>query len=187
MLLALDVGNTEITAGLFHGPELSAHWRLTTTTERTPDEWSVTLNALLVQAGHSPNEVRAAVMASVAPSVTQSLIAGLRSATGSETTTVDATTRLPIRLDVDEPLTVGADRIINTLAALINGCASIYFLFERMVDFRAAGLMAAGAIVGGFAGAQIARRTKPSIVRWLVIVIGLGLSVLLAIRHYVAR
>ena len=117
MLLALDVGNTEITAGLFHGPELSAHWRLTTTTERTPDEWSVTLNALLVQAGHSPNEVRAAVMASVAPSVTQSLIAGLRSATGSETTTVDATTRLPIRLDVDEPLTVGADRIINTLAA----------------------------------------------------------------------
>jgi len=64
MLLALDVGNTEITAGLFHGPELSAHWRLTTATERTPDEWSVTLNALLVQAGHSPNEVRAAVMAS---------------------------------------------------------------------------------------------------------------------------
>jgi type III pantothenate kinase len=133
MLLALDVGNTEITAGLFHGAELSAHWRLTTATERTPDEWSVTLNALLVQAGHSPNEVRATVMASVAPSVTQSLIAGVRSATGSETIAVDSATPLPIRLDVDEPLTVGADRIINTLAAV-----TLYQVDTLVVDFGTA-------------------------------------------------
>ncbi|HSE67897.1 MAG TPA: type III pantothenate kinase [Gemmatimonadales bacterium] len=148
MLLALDVGNTEITAGLFHGPELSSHWRLTTSTERTPDEWSVTLNALLVQAGHSPNEVRAAVMASVAPSVTQSLISGVRSATGTETIPVDAGTPLPIRLDVDEPLTVGADRIINTLAAV-----TLYQVDTLVVDFGTATtfdcITADGRFIGG--------------------------------------
>jgi uncharacterized membrane protein YfcA len=53
-----------------------------------------------------------------------------------------------------------------------------------MVDFRGAGLMAAGAILGGFAGAQIARRIQPRVVRWIVIAIGLGLSLLLAVRHH---
>jgi type III pantothenate kinase len=148
MLLALDVGNTEITAGLFQGAELSAHWRLTTQTERTPDEWSVTLNGLLVLAGHSPNEVRAAVMASVAPSVTQSLIAGVRSATGTETIAVDAATQLPIRLDVDEPMSVGADRIINTLAAV-----TLYRADTLVVDFGTATtfdcITADGRFIGG--------------------------------------
>jgi hypothetical protein len=74
--------------------------------------------------------------------------------------------------------------IKNVLGALVNGFAAIYFVTQRMVDFRAAGLMATGAIVGGFAGAQIARRIQPRIVRWGVIAIGLGLSALLAVRHY---
>jgi len=74
--------------------------------------------------------------------------------------------------------------IKNVLSALVNGCAAIYFVVERMVDFRAAGLMAAGAIVGGFAGAQIARRIRPRIVRAVVIAIGLGLSILLAVRQH---
>ena len=39
MLLTLDIGNTEITVGLFRGAELEAHWRLTTNPDRTPDEW----------------------------------------------------------------------------------------------------------------------------------------------------
>lgn len=133
MLLALDVGNTEITAGLFHGEDLSHHWRLTTHTERTPDEWSVTLSGLLVQAGHSPNEVRAAVMASVAPSVTQSLIGGVASATGTRVVAIDAATPLPITLDVDEPMSVGADRIINTLAAVV-----LYRTDTLVIDFGTA-------------------------------------------------
>ena len=133
MLLALDVGNTEITAGLFQGADLSAHWRLTTQTERTPDEWSLTLSGLLVQAGHSPNEVGSAVMASVAPSVTQSLMAGVESATGARTVAIDAATPLPIILDVDEPMSVGADRIINTLAAV-----TLFGTDTLVVDFGTA-------------------------------------------------
>jgi type III pantothenate kinase len=148
MLLALDAGNTEITIGLFQGENLSAHWRLTTNTERTPDEWGVVLGSFLVQAGHSPNEVRAAVLASVAPAVTQGLIEGVRSSTGVGVSVIDASTPLPITLDVDEPLSVGADRIVNTLAA-----ARRYRTDTLVVDFGTATtfdcITAEGCFIGG--------------------------------------
>ena len=118
MLLTLDVGNTEITVGLFRGAALSAHWRLTTNPDRTPDEWGSALGAFLLHAGHSPNEIRAAIIGSVAPGTTQSLLEGVRAITGAPVLVVDANSALPITLDVEEPLSVGADRIINTLAAV---------------------------------------------------------------------
>ena len=118
MLLALDAGNTEITVGLFRGDALSGQWRLTTDSARTPDEWSIALGAFLIHAGHSPNEVKAAIIASVAPGVTESLSEGVRRLTGATVYAVTASSGLPITLDVDEPLTVGADRIVNTLAAM---------------------------------------------------------------------
>src|SRR5574338_442773 len=118
MLLTLDVGNTEITIGLFAGDRLEGHWRLTTNPDRTPDEWGVALGSFLYHSGHSPNAIRATVIASVAPGVTQSLADGVRGLTGGEVRVIDAASPLPIRLDVDEPRTVGADRIINTLAAV---------------------------------------------------------------------
>jgi len=117
MLLALDIGNTETTVGLFAGDRLEGHWRLHTTGQRTPDEWASALTAHLTQAGHSTQEVRAAIVASVAPQVTQSLCEGVVSATTRQPLLVDGRSKLPITLDVDEPLTVGADRIVNTLAA----------------------------------------------------------------------
>jgi type III pantothenate kinase len=118
MLLTLDVGNTEITVGLFRGDALSAHWRLTTNPDRTPDEWGGALGGFLLHAGHSPNEIRSAIIASVAPGTTQSLLEGVRAITGAPVYVVDASSVLPITLDVEEPLSVGADRIINTLAAV---------------------------------------------------------------------
>lgn len=117
MLLALDIGNTETTVGLFAGDRLAGHWRLHTTPQRTPDEWASALTAYLTQSGHSTQEVRAAIVASVAPQVTQSLCEGVVGATTRQPVLVDARSKLPITLDVDEPLTVGADRIVNTLAA----------------------------------------------------------------------
>ncbi|HXF95079.1 MAG TPA: type III pantothenate kinase [Gemmatimonadales bacterium] len=148
MLLALDVGNTETTVGLFRGDRLEAHWRLTTTPHRTPDEWAAALTAYLTQAGRSTQEVRAAVVASVAPPVTSALCEGIERATTMHPATVDARSPLPIRLDVDEPLTVGADRIVNTLAASQ--------LFKRdtvVVDFGTATtfdcITADGRFIGG--------------------------------------
>lgn len=117
MLLALDIGNTETTVGLFAGERLEGHWRLHTTPQRTPDEWASALTAHLTQAGHSTQEVRAAIVASVAPQVTQSICDGIVAATTRQPVIVDGRSKLPITLDVDEPMTVGADRIVNTLAA----------------------------------------------------------------------
>jgi type III pantothenate kinase len=118
MLVTLDLGNTEITLGLFLENELEAHWRLTTNPERTPDEWGSAIGGFLLQAGHSPNEVRAVCLASVAPTVTQSVVEGVAAISGCTGVLVDARSPLPVRLDVDEPLTVGADRIVNVLAAV---------------------------------------------------------------------
>jgi type III pantothenate kinase len=118
MLLALDIGNTEITVGIFLGDDLEAHWRLTTNPDRTPDEWGSAIGGFLLQAGHSPNEVRAVCLASVAPTVTQSVVEGIAAITGCTGLLVDARSPLPVKLDVDEPLTVGADRIVNVLAAV---------------------------------------------------------------------
>ncbi len=133
MLLACDIGNTETTVGLFAGDRLAAHWRLHTTPQRTPDEWASALTAYLVQAGHSTDEVRAAIVASVAPQVTQSVCDGIALATTHAPVLVDGRSPLPITLDVDEPLTVGADRIVNTLAA-----AALFKQDTIVVDFGTA-------------------------------------------------
>jgi type III pantothenate kinase len=118
MLLACDIGNTETTVGLFAGDRLEAHWRLHSTPQRTPDEWAAAFTAHLTQSGHSTQEIRAAIVASVAPQITQSLSDGITLATTRAPVRVEARSKLPIVLDVDEPLTVGADRIVNTLAAV---------------------------------------------------------------------
>jgi type III pantothenate kinase len=133
MLLTLDIGNTEITVGLFRGRDLDAHWRLTTNPDRTPDEWSSAIGGFLVQAGHSPNEVRAVCFASVAPATTQSVVEGVALATGCTGVAVDARSPLPVILDVDEPLTVGADRIVNVLAAI-----ELFAADSLVVDFGTA-------------------------------------------------
>jgi type III pantothenate kinase len=148
MLLTLDVGNTEITVGLFRGDALSAHWRLTTNPDRTPDEWGAALGGFLLHAGHSPNEIRAAIIASVAPGTTQSLLEGVQAITGAVVQVVDANSALPITLDVDEPLSVGADRIVNTLAAVDR-----YHSDTVVVDFGTATtfdcITADGRFIGG--------------------------------------
>jgi type III pantothenate kinase len=133
MLLAFDIGNTETTLGLFAGERLEAHWRLHSTPQRTPDEWASALTAHLTQAGHSTQEIRASIVASVAPQITQSLCDGITAATTREPVRVDGRSKLPIVLDVDEPLTVGADRIVNTLAA-----AQLFKQDTIVVDFGTA-------------------------------------------------
>jgi len=117
MLLAININNTETKVGLFRGESLEAHWRLTTAPARTPDEWAATLTAYLLQAGRSTQEVRAGVVASVVPPVTQGVCEAVERATTVRPVVVDGRSSLPITLDVEEPLSVGADRIINTLAA----------------------------------------------------------------------
>src|SRR5213594_385313 len=133
MLLAININNTETKVGLFRGDSLEAHWRLTTTPSRTPDEWAQALTSYLTQAGRSTQEVRAAILASVVPPVTQTLCEAVERATTVKPLVVDGRSRLPITLDVEEPLSVGADRILNTLAA-----ATLFRRDTIVVDFGTA-------------------------------------------------
>ena len=117
MILAFDVGNSETTIGLCDGIEVRHRWRVTTDGSRTPDEVFLLLTALLTTSGIDRSVVTSGAIGSVVPSVTASLAEACVRITGSPTVIVDGRSALPITLDVEEPLTVGADRIINTLAA----------------------------------------------------------------------
>jgi type III pantothenate kinase len=118
MLLTFDVGNTETTIGLFDGELLPAHWRIMTDVPRTSDEYGVLLRGLLGGAEIPLDAVQGVAIGSVVPRITEPLAEAARNwLPVKHVVVIDAQTPLPISLAVDEPLTVGADRIINTLAA----------------------------------------------------------------------
>jgi type III pantothenate kinase len=118
VIIVFDVGNTETTIGLFDEAELRAHWRIMTDVPRTADELGVLLHNLLDGAGIDRSSVVDASIGSVVPRMTAPLAEACeRWLQARRVTVVDGASPLPIELDVDEPRTVGADRIVNTLAA----------------------------------------------------------------------
>lgn len=117
MLLVIDVGNSETTLGLCDEERVVEHWRVTTEAARTPDEVFLLLRSLILAADLVPAAVTGAAIGSVVPSVTGPLGEACERLTGKPPVIVDARSPLGITLAVDEPMTVGADRIINTLAA----------------------------------------------------------------------
>ena len=118
MILVFDVGNSETTIGLFNGEMLRGHWRIITSVPRTADEYGVLIGNLLQRGGYDTDRIDGVSIGSVVPVVTGPLLeACARYLPASSSVVVDAKAGLPIKLDVDEPMTVGADRIINTLAA----------------------------------------------------------------------
>lgn len=117
MIIVFDVGNTETTIGVFDGKKLRAHWRITTGVARTADEYGVLLTELVRSADIATKSLDGASIGSVVPGVTGALAEACERWLEAPVTQIDGRSRLPITLDVEEPLTVGADRIINTLAA----------------------------------------------------------------------
>lgn len=117
MLLVFDVGNTETTIGCFAGEELRASWRVTTDVARTPDELALLVNGLLGGARIAASDVTGVCIGSVVPMLTGALAEACHKLTRQRAVIVDGRSSLPITLDVAEPQTVGADRILNTLAA----------------------------------------------------------------------
>lgn len=119
--LVADVGNTETVVGLLDLDDANVldHWRISTLSTRTTAEYRVLLSSLLASGPHGSNAVRRAVVASVVPAATPALRRALENFADGAVFVVTAASALPIRLDVDEPLTVGADRIVNTLAAKV--------------------------------------------------------------------
>jgi type III pantothenate kinase len=118
MLLTIDVGNSETTLGLFDGESLRAHWRVMTDVPRSYDEVGVLLRGLIAGADVPLSRVRGVAIASVVRGMASHLVEACKRWLPVQRLEVfDATSPLPITLAVDEPLTVGADRIINTLVA----------------------------------------------------------------------
>lgn len=117
MHLVFDVGNTETVLGLVSDGEIRSSWRLSSDSGRTPDEYGLALRQLLLADDLHPEAVQSVTIASVVPTITGILTAACERHLHVEAVSIDARTSLPIRLDVQEPLTVGADRIVNTLAA----------------------------------------------------------------------
>lgn len=78
----------------------------------------------------------------------------------------------------------GMNGVKCVLAAAINAVAAVAFVLAGAVDYRVAGIMAAGAIAGGLVGSSVARRVKPAVVRWMVVAIGVALTAALAYRRW---
>lgn len=155
MLLALDVGNTEITIGLFAAAELERSWRIMTHPDRTPDEWAALFRALFGQAGLDITEVDGSIVASVVPNTTDAIADGLLDATGTTPVIVGPDSPLPVRLDVEEPQTVGADRMVNTIAA-----SRLFRADTIVVDFGTATTLDCITKDGRFLGGIIAPGIK---------------------------
>jgi len=118
VILVCDVGNSETTLGVYEGETLRANWRIMTDVPRTADEFGLLLRQILVDDGINPTHITGAAIASVVPRITAPLVTACkRWLRDKPVIEVDGRSKLPITLDVEEPLTVGADRIVNTLAA----------------------------------------------------------------------
>jgi type III pantothenate kinase len=116
MLLAVDIGNTSITLGLYRRDKLDASWRLASDNERTSDEYGILLVHLLERAGVATGEVRDIAIASVVPPLTGTLDRACRDYLESAPLIVDAGTRTGIKIRTEDPKQVGADRVVNAAA-----------------------------------------------------------------------
>lgn len=116
-VLAVDVGNTNVVLGVYENAQLRRTWRLATVHDRTEDELAVSIDALLAQGDLSLDELDALVLGSVVPSLTQAFTRLAERYLERPAFVVGPGIKTGVRLRVDNPSEVGADRIANTLAA----------------------------------------------------------------------
>jgi type III pantothenate kinase len=118
MLLAIDSGNTNIVFAAFDGAEVKGEWRSSTTAERTADEYGVWLTQLMTIAGMTRQDIDAAIIATVVPATLFSLKTLCRKYFGCEPLVVgEPNVDLGLSVLLDRPEEVGADRLVNAVAA----------------------------------------------------------------------
>jgi type III pantothenate kinase len=137
VLLAADVGNTETVLGIFRGDELEHTWRISTQPERTADEHALALQGFLGQRAMSfESQVSGLVIASVVPSVTEALREMALRYFPFPPVIVGPGTKTGVPILTDNPREVGADRIVNTLAAFTKfGGPSVVVDFGTSTNF----------------------------------------------------
>jgi type III pantothenate kinase len=148
MLLTIDVGNSNTVLGVFRKAELIANWRLTTARAQTVDEYGVLTRNLLGFAGLEHRDIAGVIISSVVPPVNWTLAEMTRSYLGRDALFVEAGVKTGMPVLVDNPLEVGADRIVNGVAAFhLYGGPCIVVDFGTAITFDA--ISAKGEYLGG--------------------------------------
>ncbi len=117
MLLAIDVGNTNTVFALYRGEEPVGQWRLSTNRERTAEEYAVALLQLMRLKGYAQDDVEAVVISSVVPQTVIGLRWMSRDFFGCRAFVVGEDLDYPIKINLNNPREVGADRVVNAVAA----------------------------------------------------------------------
>jgi type III pantothenate kinase len=117
MLLAIDVGNTNITLGVFDNDTLKAIFRITTNMLRTSDEYGLLLCDLIKAKKMDVNDIHSVVIASVVPNIMHSFVSGIIKYLGIVPLLVGAGTKTGIKVATANPKETGADRVVNAVAA----------------------------------------------------------------------
>lgn len=153
MILVIDVGNTNMTMGVYDGEELKATFRIMSKSPRTSDEYGVLITQLLQNRGIDPASLEGSIVASVVPDVMHSLLGALRRYTNTKPMQVGPGIKTGIRIITEDPRAIGADRIVDAVAAyekyggpvlvLDFGTATTYDLITEAGEF-AAGITAPG-------------------------------------------
>lgn len=118
MILAIDVGNTNLVFALVDGGEIKARWRIATDPRRTADQYSVWLHQLLELEGFSRDDVTGVIIGTVVPRALHNLeVLSEKYFRKTPLIAGQGAAAWPLQLDVDEPENVGADRALNVLAA----------------------------------------------------------------------
>jgi type III pantothenate kinase len=151
MLLTIDIGNTNITLGLYKEKELGPRWRLATAYDHMPDEYGLQLLGLLEHVGYKPESVTGICIASVVPPITSKIIDACQHYLSQEPLVVDAGVKTGVRVRYEDPRAVGADRIVDTVAVL-----HLYGTPACVVDFGTATTFDAIAENGDYLGGAIA-------------------------------
>lgn len=118
MLLAIDLGNTNLTIGLYQDEILVHHWRLATDQNRMPDEYGLQLLGLLTNAGRTIDDLTGICLASVVPQLTGRIVQACHEYLKQDPLVVDTGVKTGIRIRYEDPKAVGADRVADAVAVM---------------------------------------------------------------------
>ena len=117
MLLAIDIGNTNITLGVFDDDELIATWNLATGIHRTPDEYGGVVLNLMERQGVLPSKVAGVVLCGVVPPLLHTFVELCNRYLATKPLVVEAGVKTGMRIRLENPREVGPDRVVNAVAA----------------------------------------------------------------------
>jgi len=135
MKLTVDAGNSNIAIGLFEGDTIRYHWRLSSTSHWTADEFLLHLDSLLRVDGLSSGDIQAAVVSCVVPGLLQPVTAGIKKLLALDPIVVSTDLDLPVRVCTDNPRELGSDLLANAVAGyrLAQGAAIVVDLDRKSV------------------------------------------------------